>query len=123
MYTKRVAILFVILIWTSMIFVCTKAHAEGITVKPCNISMQQGDAANEIPFWLPCQPLVDHDEVRIGKLGVTLEHGQTIDFADWHGAVYRGAVGQPGYVPHFRGWVWIKVQGEYFLTPYYAVEN
>jgi len=52
------------------------------------------------------------------SMGITIrtdvlafDHGSTIDFADY-------TLAQPGPL---RGYVYVKVQGEWFLMPYYAL--
>jgi hypothetical protein len=68
----------------------------------CNVDMSAYSVAP------PCAPR-NGLTLKVSNIGIEFEHGQTADFAD----VYVGPVGP------VQGYVWMKVQGEWVLVPFY----
>lgn len=69
------------------------------------------DPYKPLPLYEPCNPQ--------GLQDIQLNYGQTIDFADYSTKIEPDHSLRGGGLPIFEGWVWIKVQGQYKLIPYY----
>lgn len=88
---------------------CGNAHAQ-LQVRVC-VDGPDIDAHNPLPLYEPCY----HDNHR----DIQLNYGETIDFADYSTKIQYDPALPQGGIPKFKGWVWIKVQGKYYLIPYY----
>ena len=93
------------------------ASAQLVISGICTHELTQSTSATLLP---PCQ-----EYEKVGARGVhyapvpdiALEPGQAIDFSN--NIAYGGGRGYD--IGSFAGYVWIKVQGEWMLMPYYRV--
>jgi hypothetical protein len=94
----------------ALLFVASPVLAQIHTARPCDLPTYD-HTLFQLPLLAPCPSKTG--VFKVSDSSVDFEHGATIDFAD-----YTGLPNAVGATPTL--YVWIKVQGTYFLIPAYT---